>query len=50
MVNVGIFYDYLEYFIGIIYGRLVLFMAVWYIFPNLVRLDQEKFWQLCLCS
>jgi hypothetical protein len=39
MVNVGIFYDHLKYF-----------MAVWYslwsfvipIFPNLVCLDQEK--------
>jgi hypothetical protein len=31
MVNVGIFYDQLEYF-----------MAIWYIFPNLECLHQEK--------
>jgi hypothetical protein len=27
---------------GIIYGRLVQLLAVWYIFPVLVGLDQEK--------
>jgi hypothetical protein len=46
MVNVGLFYDHLEYFMAIRYN---LHMAVWYslwsfvIFsPNLVCLDQEK--------
>jgi hypothetical protein len=42
MVNVGIFDDHLEYFMtiwnilwpfGIIYGRLVLFVVICYIFP-----------------
>jgi hypothetical protein len=27
---------------GIFYGRLVLFVVIWYIFPILVCLDQEK--------
>jgi hypothetical protein len=27
---------------GIINGRLVYFVFIWYIFPNLVCLDQEK--------
>jgi hypothetical protein len=43
MVNVGMFYDHLEYFMAIgIYGRLVLFVVICYIFPNLECLDQEK--------
>jgi hypothetical protein len=51
MVNAGVFYDQLEYFMaiwynlwpfGIIYGRFVQFVVICYIFPNLVCLDQEK--------
>jgi hypothetical protein len=36
MVNVGIFYDHLEYFTSIwyiIYGRLVWLVVIWYFFP-----------------
>jgi hypothetical protein len=42
--NVGIFYDHLEYFwpFGIIFGRLVYFLVIWYIFPVLVCLYQNK--------
>jgi hypothetical protein len=38
MVNVGIFYDHF----GIVYGRLLLFVVICYIFPVLVCLDQEN--------
>jgi hypothetical protein len=44
MENVGIFYDHFEYLwpFGIICGHRVYFVAIWYIFPILVCLDQEK--------
>jgi hypothetical protein len=44
MENIVIFYDHLEYFwsFGIIYGRLVKFVVIWYILPGLVCLDNEK--------
>jgi hypothetical protein len=44
MENVCIFYDHLEYLrpFGIIYGRLVSFVLIWYMFPILVCLDKEK--------
>jgi hypothetical protein len=35
---------------GIIYGRLVKFVVIWYSFPNLVCLDQETIWQFCSLS
>jgi hypothetical protein len=50
MENVVVLYDHLKYFkaiwnilrpFGIFYGRLVKFVAIWYIFPVLVCLDQE---------
>jgi hypothetical protein len=44
MVNVGIvmtiWYNFWSF--GIIYGRLVLLVAIWHIFPILVCLDQEQ--------
>jgi hypothetical protein len=51
VVNVGIFYGHLEYFMaiwkilwpsGLIFGRLVYLVIICYIFPNLVCLDQDK--------
>jgi hypothetical protein len=44
MENVCIFYDHSEYLrpLGIIYGRLGLLVVIWYIFPILLCLDQEK--------
>jgi hypothetical protein len=44
MKNVGIFYDYWEYFTAIWYvlWQFVTFSVICYIFPILVRLDQEK--------
>jgi hypothetical protein len=52
MQNVVTFYDHLEYFLsfGIIYGPLVLFAVIWYIFPDLVCLDQENSGNLGQCS
>jgi hypothetical protein len=44
METVAMFCDPLVYFssFGIIYSRLVYFAVLWYIFPVLVCLDQEK--------
>jgi hypothetical protein len=46
MENVVRFYDNLEnvsvIWYNVVYSRLVYFVVIWYIFPVLVCLDQEK--------
>jgi hypothetical protein len=44
MVNVGIFYDHLEYFMAIWYNLwpFGIVCGIWNIFPTLKCLDQEK--------
>jgi hypothetical protein len=55
-LNVGIFYDHLEYFMaiwynlrpfGTIYGRLVWFLVICYIFPQFGMFGPRKIWQTC---
>jgi hypothetical protein len=42
--NVGMFYDYMKYLTAIWYNLWPygIVVYIWYIFPNLVCLDQEK--------
>jgi hypothetical protein len=34
--------------VGILYGHMVYFVVIWYIFPRFAMLYQEQPWQPCL--
>jgi hypothetical protein len=45
MVNVGIFYDHLEYFMAIWYNLWPFGIAICIIFPNFGMFGPRKIWQ-----